>query len=153
MPTAGDLYYFSSNQGAKTKPAVVLIHGAGGDHLHWPHNIRRLKDYRIFAPDLPGHGKSGGIGLQSVNEYAKAVCDWLTEIGVGRAVFVGHSMGGAIAQTIALEYKDSVRGVVLVATGARLPVNESLLTKMANPNSVPGAIDLIVKWLQLRLHA
>ena len=75
MPTAGDIYYFASKQGAATKPAVVLIHGAGGDHLHWPHNIRRLGEYRVFAPDLPGHGKSRGIGAQSIREYAKTIMD------------------------------------------------------------------------------
>ena len=77
MPTAGDLFYFASKQGAATKPAVVLIHGAGGDHLHWPYNVRRMGDYRVFAPDLPGHGKSEGIGEQTIGGYAKIVASWL----------------------------------------------------------------------------
>jgi pimeloyl-ACP methyl ester carboxylesterase len=146
MPTAGDLFYFASKQGVATKPAVVLIHGAGGDHLHWPHNIRRMGDYRVFAPDLPGHGKSGGIGEQTIGGYAKIVADWLIEIGVSRAVFVGHSMGGAIAQTLALDYADLVRGIVLVGTGSTLAVNPDLLEKLSVPSAFPNAVELIVKW-------
>ena len=89
MPTAGKLFYFASKQGAAAKPAVVLIHGAGGDHLHWPYNLRRLNNHRVFAPDLPGHGKSSGLGKQSgittgmaaaisVLELANVGCDPVT---------------------------------------------------------------------------
>jgi pimeloyl-ACP methyl ester carboxylesterase len=146
MPIAGELFYFASKQGVATKPAVVLIHGAGGDHLHWPYNIRRMGDYRVFAPDLPGHGKSEGIGEQTIDGYAKIIADWLIEIGIHRAVFVGHSMGGAIAQTLALDYPDLVRGVVLVSTGTKLGVNPDLLEKLSVPAAFPKAMELIVKW-------
>jgi len=146
MPTAGDLFYFASKQGVATRPAVVLIHGAGGDHLNWPYNIRRMGDYRVFAPDLPGHGKSGGIGEQTIGGYAKIIADWLIDIGIARAVFVGHSMGGAIAQTLALDHPDLVRGIVLVGTGSKLPVNPDLLEKLSVPAAFPKAVELIVKW-------
>ncbi len=146
MPTAGDMYYFASKQGVASKPAVVLIHGAGGDHLHWPYNIRRLGEYRVFAPDLPGHGKSRGIGEQSIREYAKTIMDWLMEVGIHRAVFVGHSMGGAISQTLALEYSEHVLGIVLVSTGAQLAVNTNLLEKLSVPATLPKALELVVKW-------
>lgn len=146
MPTAGDVYYYASKQGVAAKPAVVLIHGAGGDHLHWPHNLRRLGKFRVYAPDLPGHGKSAGIGEQTVQGYADALIHWLDAIGVARAIFVGHSMGGAIAQTIALEYPEYVLGLGLVATGSQLGVNPDLMEKLSTPASAPAAIDLIVKW-------
>ena len=63
MPVAADLYYHiyeGSEEGRR--PPVVLIHGAGGTHLHWPSEVRRLPGYRVLALDLPGHGKSGGAG-------------------------------------------------------------------------------------------
>ena len=146
MPTAGNMYYFASKQGVASKPAVVLIHGAGGDHLHWPHNVRRMGKYRVFALDLPGHGKSEGIGEQIISHYAKAITDWMLDIALPKAVFVGHSMGGAIAQTIALENPELVQGLVLVGTGAKLPVNPDLLEGLSIPASFPKAMDLILKW-------
>lgn len=146
MPTAAGMYYFTSKQGVKTKPAIVLIHGAGGDHLHWPYNLRRLGDYRVYAPDLPGHGKSAGIGEQTVKGYAEAIIRWLDAIGVAWAITVGHSMGGAIAQTLALDYPEYVTGLVLVSTGARLAVNPELLEQLSVAASAETAIKQIVKW-------
>lgn len=146
MPTAGNIYYFASKQGAASKPAVILIHSAGGDHLHWPHNIRRLGKYRVLAPDLPGHGKSEGIGMQIISHYAKTITDWMLDIALPKAVFVGHSMGGAIAQTIALEYPEVVQGLVLIGAGAKLPVNPDLLESLSIPASFPNALELILRW-------
>ena len=48
-------------------------HGAGGDHLSWPSQLRRLSGYRVYAPDLPGHGKSQGHGRQGIPTYGEAV--------------------------------------------------------------------------------
>src|SRR5512135_2219935 len=102
MPTADELYYHIYEGGIEgEKSPVILIHGAGGTHLYWPSEMRRLPRYRVYALDLPGHGKSGGRGQQSIPAYAQAVLAWLEQIGIHRAVFVGHSMGAAIALSIA----------------------------------------------------
>lgn len=147
MPTAGDIFYFDSNHnGATSNPVVVLIHGAGGFHLHWPKHIRRINGYRVLALDLPGHGKSKGLGEQSIRGYAKKVVQWLDDIGVGSAIFVGHSMGGAIVQTLALEHTDYVKAMVLIGTGAKLPVNEDLLNKVSFPGNFDAVVNLILKW-------
>ncbi|MBW8012781.1 MAG: alpha/beta hydrolase [Chloroflexi bacterium] len=146
MPTQGEIYYFASKGGTTTRPPIVLIHEAGGTLSHWPHNIRRIPDYRIFAPDLPGHGKSGGIGQQVVSAYARIVIDWLQDIGIYRAVFVGHSMGGAIALTLALEYTEHVLGLGLISTGARLRVGPELLEKLSLEGTYPAAVELITSW-------
>jgi pimeloyl-ACP methyl ester carboxylesterase len=146
MPTSGKIYYFETREGNAKKPPVVLIHGAGGTHLHWPHNIRRLGDWKVYAPDLPGHGKSEGLGAQSVEGYAKTIIDWLTDIGVSRAVFIGHSMGGAIAQHLALEHAEFVTGLGLIGSGARYTVNADLMEKISMPATFEKGIDFIVKW-------
>jgi pimeloyl-ACP methyl ester carboxylesterase len=146
MPTAGSVYYFASKQEENNQPAVVLIHGAGGTHLHWPYNLRRMNNHRVLAPDLPGHGKSEGIGEQSIDSYAQVLADWLQEIGIKKAVFVGHSMGGAIGQSLALNHPKLVHGLVLVSTGPVLPVNQDLLEKISSPATSSAALDLITKW-------
>ena len=123
MPVAADIYYHyfeGSTEGAK--PTVVLIHGAGGDHLHWHPNIRRLPDYRVFALDLPGHGKSGGRGQQSISAYAASILDWMEAMGLHSAVIVGHSMGSAVALKLVLDHPQHVLGLGLVGGGARLPL-------------------------------
>jgi len=146
MPTAGEMYYFTSKTNGAKQPILVLIHGAGGNYLHWPHNLRRLNHYKVYAPDLPGHGKSSGLGQQSVRSYADAVARWMKSVGIDQAVIAGHSMGGAIAQMLAIEYPKLVRALILVATGAKLEVNQNLLFKLSTPATTPSAVDDIIKW-------
>ncbi len=109
------------------RPNVVLIHGAGGSHLVWPAELRHWSGATVYALDLPAHGKSGGRGRTSVVDYAGVVAGWLAALALERAVVVGHSMGGAIAQQLALDYPACVAGVILVATGARLRVLPAIL--------------------------
>lgn len=142
MPFDAGLYYQLSQEGEFGLP-VVLIHGAGGHHLYWPSEIRRLPGYRIYAPDLPGHGKSSGRGLQTIDLYVRALAEWLDSIGIGRAVFVGHSMGGAIALTIALQQRERVIGLGLVATGAKLRVAPDLLNEVSAETTFNKAIEKI----------
>ncbi|MEJ5225477.1 MAG: alpha/beta fold hydrolase, partial [Anaerolineales bacterium] len=73
MPIAAGLHYFSHNETLTSRPPVILIHGAGGNYLSWPAEIRRLPGQRIFALDLPGHGKSEGIGRQLADDYAQSL--------------------------------------------------------------------------------
>ena len=102
MPIAAGVHYFLHEGGSVLRPTLVLIHDAGGDHLSWPAEMRRLPAYRVIALDLPGHGKTAGPGRQSVQDYARDVADFIDFIGLSRAVFVGHAMGGAIALTLAI---------------------------------------------------
>ncbi len=146
MPTSGGLYFFASQQEVEDQPAIILIHGAGGTHLHWPYNLRRLNHHRIFAPDLPGHGKSEGLGEQSIDKYAQAIANWMDAAGIKKAIVGGHSMGGAIAQTLALQSPQKVSGLILVGTGSVLRVNPDLLEMLSNPATTPAALDLVTKW-------
>jgi pimeloyl-ACP methyl ester carboxylesterase len=146
VPIAGELYYHF-NQGVETSLPVVLLHGAGGMHLHWTPEMRRLPDCRLYALDLPGHGKSDEVGgLQTIAAYVERIQAWLSAVGLSRAVFIGHSMGGAIALEMALRYPEQVLGLGLVATGARLRVNPELLSNAANPTTFYKAIEMLVSW-------
>ena len=140
MPTAAGLHYFLHEGGSVLKPALVLIHDAGGDQLSWPAEVRRLSDHRVITLDLPGHGKTGGPGCQSIEDYARAVAEFEDASGLSRAVFVGHGMGGAIALALALDYPQRVAGIGLIASGACLPIPPSVIENAASQSTLPLAI-------------
>ncbi len=146
MPFAADLYYHAYHKEQTNKLPVVLIHGAGGTHLYWPSEVRRLAGFRVLAPDLPGHGKSAGRGQQSIAAYTQIVLAWLEAAGLHQAVFVGHSMGSAIALTLALEAGEHVLGLGLVGAGAKLPVAPALLEAASSPTSYLTAVETAVAW-------
>jgi pimeloyl-ACP methyl ester carboxylesterase len=146
MPVAGNIYYHDfqgSDEGQR--PPIVLIHGAGGTFLYWPAEMRRLAGYRVFAPDLPGHGKSAGRGRQSITDYAEMLLEWLEALGIHSAVLVGHSMGSAIAISIALDYPEHVLGLGLLGSSARLKVSPQILEGVASQTTYLSAIDAIVQ--------
>jgi pimeloyl-ACP methyl ester carboxylesterase len=140
MPTAAGLHYFLHEGDSRMKPPLVLIHGAGGDHLSWQPEMRRLPGYRVITLDLPGHGKTVGPGCQSVQDYARVVAEFIDVVGLFRAVFVGHAMGGAIGLALALDYPDRVAGIGLISTGPTLPIPSSVIENAANPSTLPLAI-------------
>jgi pimeloyl-ACP methyl ester carboxylesterase len=140
MPTAAGLHYFLHEGGSALRSPLVLIHGAGGDHLSWPPEMRRLANYRVITLDLPGHGRTQGPGRQSVEDYASDVAEFVEVLGFSRAVFIGHSMGGAISLALALDYPDRVAGIGLISTGPCLPIPLSVIENAANQSTLPLAI-------------
>jgi len=81
--------------------------------------------------NLPGHGKSEGSLLSNINDMTKFINDFIEALSLDKFVLVGHSMGGAIAQEFALQYPEQLRGLVLIATGARLKVSQEILDTLA----------------------
>lgn len=146
MPLAANVYYQLSERQSEVRPPLVLIHGAGGNHLFWPPQIRRLGGFRVYALDLPGHGRSPGEGYQSIESYSHAVMEWFYQVGLSRAIFIGHSMGSAIALSVALEHKDCVLGLGLVGSAARLRVAPALLDLTTDPANHPQVVAWIVEW-------
>ncbi len=145
MPVLGNLYFSQHCEKVTENPPLVLIHGAGGSHLYWPPEIRRLPGYCVNAIDLPGHGKSEFCdGQQTIGEYARYIIQWLESIQLRRAVLVGHSMGSAIALALAIHHPEYVVGLGLVSGGARLRVHPDLLTYAADMTTFSKATDLLL---------
>ncbi len=142
MPTVNSVFFTESK--GQSKYPVILVHGAGGTHMHWPHQLRHHAEMRVLAIDLPGHGQSGGETCASVGEFAAAIVRFLDGLGVEKAIVGGHSMGGAIAQTFALEHPDRAAGIVLVGTGARLRVSPQILDGVKR--DFAATVNLIVEW-------
>jgi len=143
MPIAAGLHYFLHEGGGVLKPPLVLLHGVGGDRLSWPSEVRRLPDCRVFTLDLPGHGRTEGPGRQSIEDYAHSIVSFIDSAGLSRALFIGCSMGGAIALSLALDYPDRVAGIGLISTGSRLSIPSSVLENAAHPSTLPLAIKIL----------
>lgn len=105
-------------------PDVVLLHGASGNLRDFTFDLvgRLAQSFRVTAFDRPGLGHSDPLHEhgESPSEQA-AVLDAAAEmLGIGRAVIVGHSFGGAVAMAWALEHPDRAVAVVSLA-GATMP--------------------------------
>jgi pimeloyl-ACP methyl ester carboxylesterase len=143
MPVAAGLYYFAHETGNFSRPSVILIHGAGGNHLYWPPQIRRLHDQSIFAVDLPGHGKSEGVGHHIIDDYVGNVSEFIKALNLNGAVLVGHSMGSAVALQMAIRFPKKVLGLGLVGSGARLRVAPAILQSASDPSTFADAVRMV----------
>ena len=94
-----------------------------------------------LAVELPGH--PSGPGCSTIEDYASSVEEHIREKTLKDPVLVGHSMGGAIAITIALKNSD-LAGLVLVGTGARLRVDPNILTGIKE--NYEDVSKLVGKW-------
>ena len=135
---AAGLFHEDSGAPGAPGPPLVLVHGAGGSLRHWPAAVRRLPGRRVIALDLPGHGSSPPPAHGSVGACARSVLGLLDALGVDRAAIGGHSMGGAVALTLALEAPGRVAALALVGTGARLRVAPAILQATADPERYRG---------------
>src|SRR5947209_9794756 len=109
---------------------IVFIHGSGGSAANWQFQTDYFGPQQAIAIDLPGHGqRSDTLPTEvAVADYAHAVHDIIThELQRDHPIIAGHSLGGAIALSMGLEYSQELGGLILVGTGARLRVLPSIL--------------------------
>lgn len=99
------------------EPAVVLVHGYGGDKNSWLFVQEPLAAAAtVYALDLPGHGESSkDVGDGSLATLSEAVLGLLDAVGVERAHLVGHSLGGAVVAEVARGAPQRVASLTLVA--------------------------------------
>ncbi|NWF64899.1 MAG: alpha/beta hydrolase [Chloroflexi bacterium] len=126
-----------------SRPPLILIHGAGGSFLSWHPHLRRLDGETVFTLDLSGHGKSAGPGRQTIKGYAEDVLAFIRENNIQKPVVVGHSMGSAIALTLALNHPNQFSGLALLGAGAKLRVSPLILEKAKNPQTFAEAVQLV----------
>ncbi len=119
--------FYNVQEGLPERPTLVLVHGAGGRHIDWPNKVRFLPNTTVYALDLPGHAQSDKPGRDTIDAYADDIETFIQALGLDNVVIVGHSMGGAIGQTLALRGTPQVTGLVLVGTSARLRVGAAIL--------------------------
>ncbi|MCP4327745.1 MAG: alpha/beta hydrolase [Alphaproteobacteria bacterium] len=128
------------------QPALVLVHGAGMDHTVWSLQTRYFAHHgrSVLAVDLPGHGRSEGPPLASV----EAVADWIAELvaaaGCERAALAGHSLGALASLECAARHPERVRALALLGCTAAMPVHPDLLNAAQTGDHL--AMDLVTDW-------
>jgi len=133
---------------------VVLLHGLGASMYAWRRNLAAVAaaGFRVIAFDNRGFGLSDKPSAPYDNAaYARLVIALMDSLRLTDAVLVGHSMGGAIAAQVAIEYPARVRGLVLVGS-AGLGAREPLLFRVARwPVLGPAALALRGRGFTARL--
>ena len=127
-------------------PAVVFVHGAGMDRTVWSLQTRYFAHHghAVLALDLPGHGKSEGPALESV----EAIGDWLGRFvaaaGLEKAARVGHSMGAIAVLECAARHPGKVAALALLGVAPEMPVHPDLLAAAQADDH--RAFELVTAW-------
>jgi 3-oxoadipate enol-lactonase len=140
---------YRSRNADGAEPPIIFVHGAAGNMLAWLASTRVLADTLperpIYFLDLPGHGKSRVPGMISVDEYARALMDFIFGMGFRRCCLVGHSMGGGIVLTAALDAApDLIEKVAVLGSSYRIPVIPALFTALKE--DFAGAMEMMRQW-------
>jgi pimeloyl-ACP methyl ester carboxylesterase len=129
---------------AGSGPFLVFIHGLGSCLMAWERNLAEMQTYyRCLALDLPGYGQScKGEITPGMGYYADCISQFLAGLGIEKCILVGHSMGGQIALTTALNYPDLVEKLVLAAPAGLeefSPEEAHLITAAFSPERLLNA--------------
>lgn len=121
MPTVKvndiEMYYEQHGQGEE----LLLITGLNGSHLMWANVLPKLsKNYHVTIIDNRGAGlTSAPKGPYSITQMADDTAALMDAIGLEQAHVVGHSMGGAIAQQLAIRHPEKLKKLILYATSSK----------------------------------
>ncbi|MBN2106609.1 MAG: alpha/beta hydrolase [Deltaproteobacteria bacterium] len=159
-------HYRMSKRASPDTPAAVCVHGSGADSVVWGYQVSRLsKQFRIIAPDLPGHGASEGAALESAEAYARWIDRFALALELDTFFLMGHSFGGAIVQEYSRLFPEKLKGILLIATGAGFKLSSSYrelhengvdverLNSDAIPASIRQGYDMLKKVSGPALHA
>ena len=126
--------------------SVMFIHGAANDHSVWTLQSRYFAyhGFNVLAVDLPGHGKSAGPALPSIEDMAGWTLRVLDAVGIDEATLVGHSMGSLIALEAAANAQQRVEKLVLIATAFPMKVSDALLGTARGRDH--AALEMINVW-------
>jgi pimeloyl-ACP methyl ester carboxylesterase len=127
-------------------PTAVFIHGAEHDHCVWTLQSRYLAHHGhgVLAVDLPGHGRSEGPALSTIEQMADWLLALLDAAHVSRALLVGHSMGSLISLEAAGRSPERIAKLALVGSAFPMRVSEELLA--ATREDEPSAQDMVNIW-------
>lgn len=107
-----NLHYVEEGSG----PPIVMIHGLASQMQTYTYAVSALlRDrYRLIMVDRPGSGYSEAAAEATLSAQAATIDAFLRALGIYRALVVGHSLGGAVALSLALDHPERVAGLALL---------------------------------------
>jgi pimeloyl-ACP methyl ester carboxylesterase len=127
-------------------PTIVFVHGAANDHGVWALQSRYFAHHgrNVLAVDLPGHGRSGGEPLASVEAIAAWIVALLDAVRVERVALIGHSLGALAVLEAAGRHAQRVEKIALLGPAVPMPVSDVLLDAAKADDHI--AYELITGW-------
>ena len=125
-------------EGSPNRQKAILIHGwSSSSYAMSPISGLLSQRFHCISVDLPGYGNSPPFeGRTTIPRYAELIADLIEEISPGPVVLIGHSMGGMISTTVAIENPVLVERMVLIS-----PTITGKLSKADQPGGLPDQYD------------
>jgi pimeloyl-ACP methyl ester carboxylesterase len=121
MPTNAQTSMHLYESGDPKAPAILFLHGSPLSGRMWQPQLETLTDFHCLAPDLPGHGLSGGMGVMPIDELVQSLVQLIrSKSSSGKANVVGLSYGGVVAQALISDAPEVVERAILSGTSGRL---------------------------------
>lgn len=142
--------YIDTGKGIST---ILLLHGLGSNAGFWRYNIPELaKKHRVVAVDLPGFGKSEkGDYSYSMSFFSDEIKEFVDKLNIGKFILIGHSMGGQIAITFALNYPDKIKKLILISPAGIEEFNRAQSNILANYLTVDAIKSLNKKGIEFSI--
>ncbi|MBI4293402.1 MAG: alpha/beta fold hydrolase [Betaproteobacteria bacterium] len=131
-PRLDSLHYKSFGLQDPAAPTLFLLHGMGGGHWVWRQQINAFARWRLIAVDLAGHGDSPQPTPRRVHEHVPALLRLADSLSAQRAVWCGHSLGGAIAMELALQRPERADALILIGAAPEFDVPPERVDLMRN---------------------
>lgn len=130
-------------------PCAIFIHGAQNDHSVWALQSRYFAHhgFNVLALDLPGHGRSKGAALTSIEALSQWLLALLDAASIEQAILIGHSMGALIALQTAHCAPDKVSHLALLGAAYPMKVSDALLQAAVSDEA--SAFDMVNIWSHL----
>lgn len=139
-----NFFYWEKNPGQK--PVIIFLHGFPGSHKGIIDMASNLKGYRLIVPDLPACGQSEALVRHNLKNYAQWLYDLLEELGIKKAIVIGHSFGARVALVFGNRYPAKVINMVLITPVVKV---EGFIARLASlyykvAGVLPGYLQKVV---------
>jgi pimeloyl-ACP methyl ester carboxylesterase len=145
------IFYEILKQDQEVRPWLCMVHGFSHNRQYFSAQVTRFQpDYRLFLPDLRGHGQSSGLaGPYGIEEYTDDLVGALDEAGVNQTIYWGTHTGAAIGLVLALRHPQRVSALILEGTflpGFAMPRAAQLIDRAKSIAQSEGVQAALADW-------